>query len=206
MLMRQASPEKLAEYLDTMSQETDRLVRLVENILQIARIDAGRLEMEIQIVALNELAAAVVENHRALAKERGLNLEYRPADPGPMAPVDPTRIMQVLKDLVVNAIQYTPEGGQVMVSTGQVETDGRAWATVTVVDTGIGIPEGELAHIFERFFRGELPQRMQISGTGLGLAIAKEIVELHGGQMTVDSQVDIGSTFTVRLPLAELGG
>jgi signal transduction histidine kinase len=203
MLMRQASPEKLAEYLDTMSQETDRLTRLVENVLQISRIDAGRLEMELQTVSLNELTAAVVENHRALARERGLDLEYRPADPGPVAPVDPTRIMQVLTDLVVNAIQYTPEGGRVTVSTGQVEIDERAWATVAVADTGIGIPERELAHMFERFFRGELPQRMQISGTGLGLAIAKAIVELHGGQMTVDSRVDVGSTFTVRLPLDE---
>lgn len=202
MLMRQASPEKLAEYLDTLAQETDRLARLIENILQISRIDAGRLEMEIRPVALNELTAAVIENHRASAQERGLTLEYQPADPGPVAPADPTRIMQVLTDLVMNAIQYTPEGGRVMISTDQAEADGQVWATVTVVDTGMGIPEGELAHVFERFFRGELPQRMQISGTGLGLAIAKEIVELHGGQMTVESQVDVGSTFTVRLPLA----
>ena len=95
-----------------------------------------------------------------------------------------------------------------MVSTGMAQAEGRTWATVTVSDTGMGIPEAELPHIFERFFRGAEPRSMQLSGTGLGLAIAKETVELHGGRLTVRSQVGAdgvhpaGSSFTVRLPLA----
>jgi len=111
--------------------------------------------------------------------------------------------MQVLNNLVVNAIQYTSEGGKVVVSTGKEEAEGRTWATVTVTDTGMGIPEEELPHIFERFFRGSRPQSMQIAGTGLGLPIVKEIVELHGGRVTVESLVGEGTTFTVWLPLAE---
>ncbi|HEC33156.1 MAG TPA: ATP-binding protein, partial [Chloroflexi bacterium] len=103
---------------------------------------------------------------------------------------------------VTNALYYTPEGGRVVVSTGREEAEGRAWATATVADTGMGIPEEELPHIFERFFRGVKPRQMQISGTGLGLAIVKEIVELHGGWVTVESQVGEGTTFTVWLPLA----
>jgi len=110
--------------------------------------------------------------------------------------------MQVLNNLVMNAIQYTPEGGQIVVSTGKQETNGRVWSTVAVADTGIGIPEEELPRIFDRFFRGEEPGLMQVPGAGLGLAIAKSVVELHGGRVTVESQVGEGTTFTVWLPLA----
>ena len=120
-----------------------------------------------------------------------------------MALVDPERMMQVLDNLIGNALLYTMAGGKVAVSTGTQEAEGRTWATVTVSDTGIGIPAEELPHIFDRFFRGEEPRSRQISGTGLGLSIAKEIVELHGGRVTVDSKPGAGSTFTAWLPVAD---
>ena len=202
-LMQRTSPEKWGEYLDTLAQETDRLAQLVESILQISRIDAGRLEMKPRPTPFNGLTEAVIASHTMLAQERGLTLEHRPAEPGPVALVDPDQVMQVLNNLVENSIHYTPEGGKVTISTGREEADGRVWATVTVTDTGMGIPEEELPHIFERFFRGEEPRTMQMSGTGLGLAIVKEIVELHGGQVTVESEREVGTTFTVRLPLVE---
>jgi len=107
----------------------------------------------------------------------------------------------VLNNLIGNAIRYTPAKGTVTVSSGRMEAERRTWATVTVADTGIGIPAEDLPHIFARFFRGEEPRRMQLTGTGLGLAIVKEIVELHGGRVAVESQESVGSTFTVWLPL-----
>ncbi|MFQ6101304.1 MAG: GAF domain-containing protein [Anaerolineae bacterium] len=201
-LMRRR-PEKWEEYLATLTQEVDRQVRLVQDILQISRIDAGRLEMKPRPISLNELTEATAVNHQTLAQEHGLTLEHRPAEPGPVALVDPRRMMQVLNNLVENAIHYTPEGGKIVVSTGREKTEGRVWATAMVADTGMGIPEEELPHIFERFFRGKEVRLMQISGTGLGLAIVEEIVELHGGRVMVESQVGEGTTFTIRLPLAE---
>jgi signal transduction histidine kinase len=108
----------------------------------------------------------------------------------------------VLSNLLSNATRYTPEGGKVTVSTGLAEAYERVWATLAVADTGMGIPEHELPHVFERFFRGEKTQSMQVSGTGLGLAIAREIAQLHGGRITVESKMEEGSTFTVWLPLA----
>jgi signal transduction histidine kinase len=175
----------------------------VEDILQISRIDAGRLAIKPRPTALNEMVSQVVAGYRVLARERGLTLAHRPARPSPVALADAGRMQQVLDNLVANAIRYTPEGGEVEVSTGRREAEGRAWATATVTDTGIGIPGDELPQIFARFFRGLKPQKMQIPGTGLGLSIAKEIVELHGGRVTVESEEGAGSAFTVWLPIGE---
>jgi len=208
-------PEKREQYLDMLEQEADRQARLVEEILQISRLDAGRLEVEPRLTSLNELTEVAFTSHQVLARDRGLTLEHHPMEPGPVALMDPQQMMQVLNNLVRNAIQYTPEDGRVVISTGKEETPpsippnggeegrGRVWATATVADTGMGVPEEELPHIFERFFRGEQPRLTQIPGTGLGLAIVKEIVELHGGQVTVESQVGEGTTFTVWLPITE---
>ena len=213
-LMRQ-QPEKCEQYLDTLAHEADHQAGLVEGILEISRIDAGRMEMKPRPTSLNELTEAVVASHHVLAEERGLTLEHRPETrffgKDPVSLVDPERMMQVLNNLVGNGIRYTPEGGTVVVSTGTEEAEGRTWATVTVADTGMGIPEDELPHAFDRFFRGAEPRAMQLTGTGLGLAIAKEIVELHGGYVTVESpstalragEEGIGSTFTVWLPLSD---
>ncbi|MEA3341862.1 MAG: ATP-binding protein, partial [Chloroflexota bacterium] len=198
----QQHPEKQEQYLDTLILEVDRQARLVEDILQVSRIDTGCLEIKPRPTSLNELVEMTIVNRRALAESKGLALGRQFAEPGPMALIDPKRVTQVLNNLVENAIHYTPEGGEITVSTGTREAEGRIWATATVVDTGMGISEEEASHIFERFFRGEEPQTMQISGTGLGLAIVKEIVELHGGRVTVESEMDVGSTFTVWLPLA----
>ncbi|MGD2144386.1 MAG: HAMP domain-containing sensor histidine kinase, partial [Anaerolineae bacterium] len=147
-------------------------------------------------------AETVVASHQPRAQELGLTLEHRSTGPGPESFVDRQRMAQVLDNLIGNAVRYTPAGGTATVSTGRTEAEGRVWATVTVADTGMGIPHEELPHIFDRFFRGEKPRTMQISGTGLGLAIVKEIVELHGGRVTVESEVGKGSSFTVWLPLA----
>jgi two-component system sensor histidine kinase BaeS len=199
-----------------LEQEANRQVQLIEGILQVSRIDAGRLKVKPRPTSLNELVEMAVTSHQSLAQERGLTLEHRLVEPlfltnnsgddisagPPMALVDPQQIIHVFNNLITNAIRYTPEGGRVTVSTDREKMDGRAWTTVTVADTGMGIPEEELSHIFDRFFCGEKPRKMQVSGTGLGLTIVKEIVELHGGRVTVESQVDEGSTFTIWLPLA----
>lgn len=202
-LMQRTPMEKWDEYLNILVQEADRQARLVEDIMQISRIDSGRLEMRPRSTSLNELIETAVNSHQVLAQQHGLTMRCQQAEPGPLALVDPDRLMQVLTNLLMNAIQYTPAGGQVLISTERREAEGRAWAVAIIADTGMGIPEDELPHIFERFFRGDQPRQMQVSGTGLGLAIAKEIVEMQGGRVTVESKPDAGATFTVWLPLAD---
>ncbi len=196
-------PDRWQEYLEPLAQEADHQADLVEDILEISRVDAGRLEVEPERIDLEELVDMVVANHEARVREEGLTLVHQAAASGLVSFVDTQRMMQVLGNLIDNAIRYSPDGGTVTVTTARTEASGRQWATIAVTDTGIGIPESELPRVFDRFFRGEKPQTMQISGTGLGLAIVREIVELHGGRVTVESEVDKGSTFTVWLPAAE---
>lgn len=204
-LLQKTEGEKHQEYLEALTQEADRQARIVEDILQISRIDAGRMEMNTQNACLEEIAHTVVTSHQILAQTKGLTLTYRPDATGrtpPRALVDTQRIVQVLNNLIQNSIQYTPRGGTITVSTKTQRKENRTWSVITVSDTGQGIPQAEQALIFNRFFRGEGPRNNQIPGTGLGLAIVKEITELHGGQVTVESQVNTGSTFTIWLPHA----
>jgi signal transduction histidine kinase len=112
-------------------------------------------------------------------------------------------MLQVLSHLVENAIRYTPAECKVVIRTGVERAEGRTWATVTVADTGFGMREEELPHLFERFFRGEKPMTLHIPGTGLGLSVAKDIVDTHAGRLTVESKEEQGTSFTVWLPYVE---
>jgi signal transduction histidine kinase len=198
--LMQQQPDKWDEYLEPLMREAEHQAKLVRDILEMSRVDAGRLELRLKPTSLNELAETTVVNHENQAQEHGLTLAYNPASRDPVALADSQWMTQVMNNLMSNAIRYTPGDGTITVSTSTKTAEGRSWATVTVSDTGIGIPEDELPYIFDRFFRGEEPRKMQVSGTGLGLAILKEIVELHGGRVTVESEVDKGSSFTVWLP------
>lgn len=199
--LMQQQPEKWKEHLDPLIQEAEHQAKLVRDILEMSRVDAGRLEIRPEPTSINDLVEMSLEKYERQAREQELTLQYRPGEEVPVAMADPRWMMQVLNNLLSNAIRYTPAGGAITVATGKEVAEGRPWATITVKDTGIGIPEDELPFIFDRFYRGERPQTMQVSGTGLGLAILKEIIELHGGQVTVQSQVDKGSSFTVWIPV-----
>jgi signal transduction histidine kinase/putative methionine-R-sulfoxide reductase with GAF domain len=203
-LIQRSTPENTERYFEPLDREVDRLSKLVEDILQISRIEAGQLELNRRVVDLNLLTEMAVMSHHILTDSRGLTMAYRATDGRTMVSVDYDKFIQVVNNLIENAINYTPAGGHIQVATECLEKDARPWAVVTVQDTGMGIPEQELRHLFERFFRGSEPQEMRIQGSGLGLAIVKEIVELHGGTITVESQVGVGSTFAVWIPLMEV--
>jgi PAS domain S-box-containing protein len=202
-LLQRNSQENWQRYFGALDHEVARLSKLVEDILQISRIEAGQLELDRRLVDLNALTEMAVMSHAVLAESRALTLTYHATDGKIIVSVDHDRFVQVVNNLVENAINYTLEGGDIAISTERRIKDNRYWGTVTVKDTGMGIPVHELDHLFERFFRGGEPQDLRIQGSGLGLAIVKEIVELHGGDVTVGSQVGIGSTFTVWMPLME---
>ncbi len=195
-------PEQALEFLDPLEQEIDHLSELLEDILKVARLDGEGVKGPFKEVSLNLLAAAVTDGRRVLAESHGLALTCHPADSDPTVLGDWGSLQEALDQLVCNAIQYTPQGGEITVRVAATRRDDQRWGTIIVTDTGIGIPDEELPHIFERFFRGERPRQRQISGTGLGLALAQQIISLHGGWITVESREGEGSTFTIWLPLA----
>ena len=197
-----APPEKLPEYFDILINETEHQAQLVKKILQISSLEGGRMTLKTEAADLNFLIAEVVDNHRHLAADKDLELIYQPPGSLIRVLVDPVPFKTAVSNLLRNALQYTTEGGQVELTIGVGRRAGRRWATVSVRDTGIGIPPAELSRIFERFYRGSIPRQEQISGTGLGLSISKGIIELHGGLITVTSEVGEGSTFVIWVPLA----
>jgi signal transduction histidine kinase len=211
-LIQRTSPdnEKWTHYLDALTEETDRQVQLVEDILQMSRIYTGQLTTNPLPTSLDDLIEIVIGSHQTAARERGIALEYRPApsprgekdgDIGLTVQVDPKQITQALSYLVGDAIRYTPEGEQVLLATEQYkDQDGLTWVRVAVSDTGEEIPPGDLPYVFERFFREEEPRSTRVSQTSLRLMIVKGIVELHAGQITVDSGPGKGTTFIVWLP------
>lgn len=188
------------EFLASMSQETERLERLVEEQLQLARLDAGALPLVREEVDLGELASQVVVSRAPLAAREGIQLEAHPS-PGERVAVDAdrARIEQVMLILLDNALRHTAPGGRVWIDVGRDGQD----ATVTVRDTGEGIPADAQAFVFDRFYRGD-PSREGRSA-GLGLAIARGIAAAHRGAIDLRSQVGVGSAFTLRLPLPIAG-
>jgi PAS domain S-box-containing protein len=183
-------------FAEVIERNAQRLLRLVGDLLFLSRIQAGQLAMELRSTDLAAIAAQAVEERRPEAQQKNIGLVLSSGEV-PQFAADPTRVAQLLGNLISNAVKFTPEGGQIEVSLG---TDGHH-AMLAVTDTGIGIPAADRERIFERFFRTAVATRQVIPGTGLGLTITKAIVDAHNGTITVDSQEGRGSTFTVRLPL-----
>jgi len=203
-LLRNRPVAQHGPYLDALEQENQRLTTLVEDILHISRIESGKMSLDKASVDLNVLTATTVANHLILAESHQQELTYTTTDMDAHLDIDEDKFSQVINNLVRNAINYTPEGGHIHITVAHQMRNTCSWLTISVQDTGMGIPKDEVQYIFDRFFRGDGPRKMQIQGTGLGLAIVKEVVELHGGEVIVESQIGVGSTFTVWLPMPPL--
>lgn len=203
-MLPDAAPDKRTEYEAALRQETEHLARLVENILRINTLSGDGLRISPQPAQLNDLIQTyVLPSCSALGgpERPSLELDLSPEDP--TAQVDQTWLVEALCHLVDNAVRFTPPSGTVTITTRYQERQDKQWATIEVIDTGIGIPPEEQAQIFDHFFRGQTTDSEQISGTGLGLSITQAVAELHGGAITVQSMVEEGSTFTVWLPPVE---
>jgi PAS domain S-box-containing protein len=191
-LARGDDPESLERRLGSIRHAAERMGRLVAQLLDAASIEAGRFSLTPEHVDAEALAREALDLVAASAADKRVELR---SEVGPVGAVacDRERVLQVLANLLGNAIKFTPSGGRVEL---RVETDA-AWASFSVCDTGPGIPEQQLPLIFDRYWTGRL---QRTAGTGLGLFIAKGIVEAHTGRLVVDSRVGVGSTFTFTLP------
>jgi signal transduction histidine kinase len=192
-------PDAAAGMLEIVVRNSTRLRELIEDLLTLSRMDFDDAILRpepVQVGRLGEAVAAALAPV-ADAKEVDLACESRT---GVVVHGDAKRLEQVLTNLVSNAVKFTPAGGTVRVAIEQETTeDGAEWAIIRVSDTGIGIPQEDLPKLFNRFFRAS--NALTIQGTGLGLAIARGVVQQHGGEMSVDSAVGQGTTFSIRLPV-----
>lgn len=189
--------EDQERFLEIIKNNADRLTALINDLLDISRVETGRVRFEPRLMQIADVIADVVNVLAVQAEEKHQTLAYQVAAGLPEIMGDRDRLHQVITNLVGNAIHYTPEGGRVEVRAYAVESAVR----VDVADTGIGIAPEDLPHIFERFYRADDPLVQEAAGTGLGLSIVKMFVEMHGGRVWVESEPGRGSTFTFILPV-----
>jgi signal transduction histidine kinase len=183
-------------FLAIVYRSSERLQRLVGDLLFVARLDASGLQLHFAPVRFDEIAREVVESSAALARSRELALDFDVTGV-PLVRGDHERLVQLVGNLLSNALKFTPAGGTVTV---HVFVDGDR-AVLDVADTGIGIPADEQDRLFQRFFRSSTATKQAIPGTGLGLVISRAIAEAHGGTIDVASEVGAGTRFRVELPI-----
>jgi PAS domain S-box-containing protein len=191
--------ETQEEFLGIIFESSQRQLALVNDLLDVSKLEAGRLQLEIETVHLPELIWGVVEGMRPLADKKGVTMKMDVNDGLPRTEGDPRRLERVLSNLLSNAVKFTPEGGNVEVAAWQ--DDGQL--KIRVSDTGVGIPPEDLPNLFQPFHRGRNVTKKAIEGTGLGLTIVKALVEAHKGTVEVESELDKGTTFRLTLPLHE---
>lgn len=189
--------EKQSRYLTRIKSNADRLTRLINDILDLSRIEAGKIDVKPAVLPFVTLAKEVAEGLRPVAVDKLISLEVASSDASVTAWADRDKVIQVLMNLIGNAVKFTPAHGKVSVS---IERNGDEWVQASVADTGSGIPLEEANKIFDKFYQIAQVGKQKARGTGLGLAISKALVEMHGGRIWVESEVGRGSTFFFTLP------
>ncbi|HEY2597648.1 MAG TPA: response regulator [Candidatus Dormibacteraeota bacterium] len=183
-------------FLDQIHSGGQHLLELINDILDLSKVEAGRMELQLQPIVLGNLVDEVRATVEPLARSKAIALHIEPSS-GIRLTADAAKVRQMLLNLVSNAIKFTPSGGRIDIRSRQVEM----WVEVAVSDTGIGIADRDLSRLFSEFQQLDAGPGRQQEGTGLGLALTKRFAELHGGQVSVVSALGEGSTFTLRLPL-----
>ncbi len=196
LLEREKLSPQQAETVEVILDNTRHLVRLLNDLLDLARSDAGRLTIRPEPTAAMSLIEDAVRTMRAQFDSRDQTLRLEVATDLPQVEADRDRIRQVLVNLLTNANEYCPQGAKIEVEGRRAGAD----VEIDVIDDGPGIPAEQLEHIFERFTRGDAGETQRVGGTGLGLAISKSLIELHGGTIAATSTPGVGSTFRIRLP------
>jgi two-component system sensor histidine kinase VicK len=187
----------MIEAFNVLNREARRLERMVSEMLSVAEIEAGSMRLSNDDVKLDRVFSELETDFKPFAAEKQINLTFALPPKLPDFFADRDRLTLAIHNLVGNAIKYTPAGGSVTVT---LSGDGGK-LNIDVTDTGIGITQAELAPIFDRFYRAKDPRVANITGSGLGLALAREVARLHGGDVTVQSELNKGSTFTLSVPL-----
>jgi signal transduction histidine kinase len=186
------------ELLNSIQSQVELLTKLIEDILHVSRLDDGIVETQLEPLDLGALVAQLLVELHPLAQAKQIALNYTKSTKGPLVQVNPEHLERVIRNLIENAIKYTPSGGSIQVQTVSELRDNQEFVGVQVADNGIGIPPEFHSQIFDRFYR--VDPSHTIPGTGLGLSIVKEIISAYGGDVHLESKPGVGSTFVVAIP------
>lgn len=197
LLEPELADEAATQRLDVIVRSTDRLGSLVQDLILLSKMESPQVQQKKQPIELDQIVRSVLEEFDALFAGKGITLTSEKIQPAPMLG-DQDWLKRMLMNLLQNAMRYTDKGGQVTVN---LETSGRGLARLTVSDTGVGIPEESVPHIFDRFYRVDKSRSRAAGGVGLGLSIVKAIVDAHKGKIEVTSKLEKGTTFAITLPL-----
>ena len=190
-------PQKVPNFINVAREETKRLTKLINDILDSSHLEQSAARTEMQVVDMNKILRDVVDANRLKAEAKGIALNLNETNVTLNLLADPDQLTQVFTNLTANAINYTPTGS-IDITTA---LDDKGQAILQIRDTGMGIASEDMAHLFDRFYRGKQASRSSIPGTGLGLAITKEIVETHQGSIAVESELNVGTLFTITFPI-----
>jgi len=198
-----AKPEKLLQYFDRINVAGTRLLGMINDLLDLAKAESGKSVCVMRACSLHELIGGITDEYEALAEKKGLQLVYRNASSVDEMQMDPERMGQVVRNLVSNALKFSPEHGRIDILSEDAQFDDgqgpRGAVAISVCDQGAGIPAGEIESIFEKFVQSSRNDK-HAGGTGLGLAIAREIVREHGGTIAADNIADGGACFRTVIP------
>lgn len=196
-LLEHKGATSLNQYLPILQMQVDRVGQLIQDILDLSRLELGHAKLEFDLLDLNALVADIIVAHEPRAQAKDLILKFEADDVLPYIFGERNQLAQVVTNLVVNAINYSFEG-TICIKTAVTQPN---MISLEISDNGIGLSPDDLPHLFDRFYRGQQVRQSNIPGTGLGLAIADEIVRIHNGRLEVDSVEGEGSTFRVLLPI-----
>ena len=196
--IKEGRMEAKPRVIDSLYKNSELLKKLVDDLHDLARAEAGKLDLEKQPILLRDIVKRAIESVRVKLEEKGIDLKVDSGEDA-LLDVDPDRVHQVLQNLIDNAVIHVEEGGHIRINTDLED----GYVRVSVSDDGEGIPEKDLPHIFNRFYRVDSSRSRSSGGTGLGLTIAKELVEAHGGEIEVSSERGQGATFSFTLPLQD---
>jgi len=189
--------EKQQRWVGNIRSSGQKLLNLINDILDLAKIEAGKMHVRVEEFSLHDVCEGLLNMFRPIAEKKNIDLRGQ-LDPAiPTVRQDVTKLQQILQNLLSNAIKFTPEGGRVLL---RAEADARH-VIITVSDTGVGVAPEEQELVFQKFRQSGNPLTREHAGTGLGLSIVRELCKLLGGEITLQSELGRGSTFTVRLPL-----
>jgi PAS domain S-box-containing protein len=192
-----ALTEKQMRYLVRIKSNSDRLGRLITDLLDLSKIEAGKIDLRPVYLPVTVLAKEVAEMLRAVATEKLISLDVASPNERVNVWADRDKVVQVLMNLIGNALKFTPLNGKVTIGIEQRDPD---WVKLSVADTGPGISAEETTKIFDKFYQAEQSNKQKVKGTGLGLAISKALVEMHGGKIWIESRMETGSVFSFTLP------